>query len=45
MPRDAWATDSHRAERERETAADKRLYVEIGLVPGGVRDVRRRGRR
>ena len=29
-----WATDSPElSERERETAADKRLYVEIGLVP------------
>jgi hypothetical protein len=29
-----WAIDApHLTERERETAADKRLYVEIGLVP------------
>jgi hypothetical protein len=29
-----WATDSPAlSERERDTAADKRLYVEIGLVP------------
>jgi hypothetical protein len=29
-----WATDSPaQTERERETAADKRLYVEIGLAP------------
>jgi hypothetical protein len=29
-----WATDSPElTERERETAADKRLYVEIGLAP------------
>ncbi len=29
-----WATDSPElTERERDTAADKRLYVEIGLVP------------
>lgn len=29
-----WATDSSpMSDRERETAADKRLYVEIGLTP------------
>ena len=41
-----WATDSPElSERERDTAADKRLYVEIGLSPVRCARLRRRGRR